>query len=42
MLKQTIFDISQEKRQPVCRDHNIPDRKGKDQRGASLILDYYQ
>jgi len=29
MLKQTIFGISQEKRQPVCRCHNIPDRKGR-------------
>jgi len=40
MLKQTIFDISLEKRQPVCRCHNIPDRKRKNQRGAPLILDY--
>jgi len=42
ILKQTIFDISQEKRQPVCRCNNIPDRKGKNQRGASLILDKCQ
>jgi len=37
MLKQTIFDISQSKRQPVCRCHNIPDRKGKNQRGAYVF-----
>jgi len=33
MLEQPIFDISQEKRQPVCRCHNIPDRKGRTKEG---------
>jgi len=33
MLKQTIFDISQEKRQPVCGCHNNPDRKGRTKDG---------
>jgi len=33
MLKQMIFDISQEKGQPVCRCHNIPDRKGQTKEG---------
>jgi len=36
MLKQTRFDISQEKRQLVCRCHNIPDRKGDNQRVGRL------
>jgi len=38
MLKQTIFDISQEKRQPVSRCHNILDRKGQTKEGHLWYL----
>jgi len=38
MLKQTIFDISPEKRQPVCRCHYISDRKGR----TKDVIEYFK